>query len=580
MQRPHFLVALGLVGCLDPTQIRLSLHTDVPYEAGRSATITAGGVPLPEDATPSAMTTRGWSDDGVIGTLVMIPTDDKDETVSVRVVLGVTRDPTTCRTQDADGCIIARRRLNYIAHTPLELPITLHAACIGEPCDENSTCNALGQCVPSDVDPDRCREPGQCLVPDDWVPKVPPVGVPIAAITAGHQHACALFEDGRIKCWGDNSRGQLGIGSTTSVGTDMTQMGENLHAVDLGQGRTATQVVAGGQHTCALLDDATLKCWGNNDHGQLGLGLGPDEHQGDAPGEMGDPLPAVDFGGAAVPTRLAAGFRHTCVLLDNGNVKCWGANDQGQVGFDDVLDHRDPSQDPPLILDQTLTTASRIATGHFHTCALLDGGQVKCWGDNSRGQLGIGSLVDQSMPFFVTPPTLPYGEAGLDLALGNALSCARLASDRVTCWGANSDGQLGLDDQADRLEPPSVPIDLGAGRTVSHLAAGGRESCAVLDDASLKCWGDNQYGQLGQGDTHDRGTVQFPMTGLLPVDLGLGRTTHVTVGTAFACAVLDGAMLKCWGVNDQGQLGLGDTEPRGNRTGEMGALLPAVDLGP
>jgi alpha-tubulin suppressor-like RCC1 family protein len=174
-------------------------------------------------------------------------------------------------------------------------------------------------------------------------------------------------------------------------------MGDSLPAVDLGTGRTAAAITAGGYHTCALLDNGQVKCWGYNAYGQLGLGNSGD--RGDGSGEMGDSLPAVDLGTGRTATAITAGIEHTCAPLDNGQVKCWGLGFFGRLGLGDT----DVRGDGPGEMGDSLPavdlgtgrTAAAISTGNIHTCALLDNGQVKCWGYNAYGQLGLGNSVDR-----------------------------------------------------------------------------------------------------------------------------------------------------------------------------------------
>jgi alpha-tubulin suppressor-like RCC1 family protein len=310
-------------------------------------------------------------------------------------------------------------------------------------------------------------------------------------------------------------------------------MGATLPAVDLGPGRTALQVTAGLGHTCARLDDGTVKCWGDNSAGQLGLG--DTQFRGDGPGEMGATLPAVDLGPGRTALQVMAGLNHTCAWLDNGTFKCWGINNFGQLGLGDTQ----ARGDGPGEMGATLPaadlgpgrTALQVTVGGLHTCARLDNGTVKCWGRNCEGQLGLGDTQDRG----------------------------------------RGPGEMGA----------SLPaVDLGPGRTALQLTAGTQGTCARLDDGTYKCWGSNGNGQLGLGDTQNRGDGPGEMGATLPpVDLGLGRTAlQLTAGSAHTCARLDDGTVKCWGRNVEGQLGLGDNQDRGDGPGEMGAALPAVQL--
>ncbi|MBK9263311.1 MAG: hypothetical protein IPM54_26345 [Polyangiaceae bacterium] len=208
-----------------------------------------------------------------------------------------------------------------------------------------------------------------------------------AAIAAGTAHTCALFNGGTIKCWGDNHKGQLGLGDKLSRGYEAGQMGHNLKFVDLGTGHTAAEISLGYKHTCARLVENTVRCWGENVRGQVGNGIS--ENWGDTPGEMGDALP-VNLGTNLVATQISAGAFHTCALLGNGRVKCWG---NGQtLGLGSVADRGSQSGEmgDSLPLVELGASATAVSAGAVHTCAILVNGSVKCWGNNDNGQLGLG----------------------------------------------------------------------------------------------------------------------------------------------------------------------------------------------
>jgi alpha-tubulin suppressor-like RCC1 family protein len=243
-------------------------------------------------------------------------------------------------------------------------------------------------------------------------------------------------------------------------------MGDNLTAIDLGTGRTARGITAGDSHTCALLDNASIKCWGYNVSGQLGQGLLDTDTRGDESGEMGDSLTAINLGSGITAKSIVAGGSHTCALLDDNSVKCWGEAEKGQVGQEKGSDDKIP---PTLsITIGTNRTATAITAGDAHTCAILDNSAIKCWGLNDSGQLGQGNTIN-------------------------------------------------LGDNADEINPSSKIVDLGAGRTVGGIAAGDDYTCAVLDNASIKCWGGNAFGQLGLGNTSNHGDGSNEMGDSLPV---------------------------------------------------------------
>ncbi len=354
-----------------------------------------------------------------------------------------------------------------------------------------------------------------------------------SVVSAGGSRTCAL-RSGSVKCWGRNSYGQLGLGDTNNRGGNAGEMGDSLPAINLGTGRSALAIAMGDFHSCALLDNNAVKCWGHNSYG--GLGLGDANHRGDNAGEMGDSLPAVNLGTGRSALAIAPGGGHTCALLDNNAVKCWGYNSTGELGLGDTNHRGDNAGEMgdslPAINLGTGRSALAIATGERYTCALLDNNAVKCWGFNSNGELGLGD----------------------------------------TNRRGNNAGEMG----------DSLPaVNLGTGRSALAIAAGAGHTCAVLDNNAVKCWGRNSYGQLGLGDTNHRGDTAGEMGDSLPaVNLGTGRSAlAIAMSEDHACAVLDNNAVKCWGYNSTGELGLGDTNSRGDNAGEMGDSLPAVSLG-
>jgi alpha-tubulin suppressor-like RCC1 family protein len=201
----------------------------------------------------------------------------------------------------------------------------------------------------------------------------------VVSIAMGDSHACAILANDTVKCWGNNSSGQLGYGNTMTRGDGTDEMGSNLAAVDLGSGRTAKAISAGEAHTCVILDNNSVKCWGANSSGQLGQGRF--DNRGDGSGEMGSDLAAVDLGSGRTAKAISAGYFHTCAILDDDTVKCWGHNGLGQLGLDDVDYRGDGTGEMGDDLDSVYLgsgrTAKAIATGYYHTCALLDDNSLR-----------------------------------------------------------------------------------------------------------------------------------------------------------------------------------------------------------
>jgi len=417
------------------------------------------------------------------------------------------------------------------------------------------------------------------------------------------QHNCALLSDGSVKCWGFNERGQLGLGDSKNRGSKPEDMGDNLPRVDMGDNlpdfvpigiRTAKALAVNAYHTCAILDDNRTKCWGRNDAGLLGIGDQKD--RGDDPNEMGGLLPHVDFGEDHFATSLALGLFHSCAVLDNRKVKCWGLSYVGRLGIEETVARGDEANEMgdhlPFVDLGSGRTVQALAAGNSHTCALLDDNTVKCWGANVAGCLGTGDTANrgshaEEMGDNLLPVNLGSGRTAKAIAVGGYSSCAILDNGRVKCWGYNDIGQLGLGDTRNRgtnageMGDKLPYVNLGKGRTAKQISVGGYETCVILDNDQLKCWGTGSL--TGLGDSMNRGGSPDTMGNQLPaVNLGTGRTAKaISTGIGHSCALLDDATIKCFGSSwaAYGALGLGDAETRGDQPNEMGDYLPIVDLG-
>ncbi len=388
-------------------------------------------------------------------------------------------------------------------------------------------------------------------------------------LAAGENFTCALLNDGTVKCWGDNANGELGRDSTTDVGRVAGDMAA-LTAITLGAGRSATAITAGTQHACALLDNGTVKCWGNNASGALGQGNTTDV--GDGVGTLMSALPTIDLGTGVIVRVIGAGNQFTCALLSDGKVKCWGENQYGQLGLGDTNDRGDGAGEMGTNLSAidfgTNKTATAIAVGAESACAILNLGEVKCWGRNNDGELGQGNttdLGDGGTPSIAAAPAvnLGTGKTAKSIAAGDEYFCAVLNDNTLKCWGNNSNGQLGLGDTNDRgdgageMGDALLSVNLGTGLTATSVATGKSTTCAVLSDNTLKCWGSNVQGQVGQGDTTTPVTSPSPV-----INVGSGKTAvSVAIGNSHTCAVLIDVSVKCWGLNLEGQLGLDNTTP-------------------
>jgi alpha-tubulin suppressor-like RCC1 family protein len=323
-------------------------------------------------------------------------------------------------------------------------------------------------------------------------------------------------------------------------------------------GGSAVTVATGYDHACAVLDSGAVKCWGRNSIGQLGDGS---TNSRPAPG------PAVDLGGVRA-SAVTASFASTCALLDGGAIKCWGDGANGLLGNGDTS-----NQTAPVSVTGLAGPATAVACGYFHCCALVtvaQGSQVFCWGSNSTGAVGSGN---EQGSYTSAIPVANLAPRAIRIAPGEYYTCALLDTGEVLCWGDDTAGMLGIGLGPWRLQPYMA---VGLGAAAVAVASGHTLACAILTAGDVWCWGSNVAGGLGIGSA-DASTRAVPTS---PVDLAGHAARAITVGDSHVCVVLDSGELKCWGENTSGQLGLGDTDNRGDGPGELGANLPAVDLGP
>ena len=461
-------------------------------------------------------------------------------------------------------------------------------------------------------------------------PTLVPIVIDPVAIAAGAQHTCAVRLNGQVLCWGQNSTGQLGEGTMSSVP-------EPFPVTGLANG---VKVTAGATFSCAVTNDGAIFCWGDDHYGQLGTGhdvvrplpttvalsadqvsaggahscavgraVGPGGTDGfvcwgsDQAGQLGDngdddrSLPAP-IKLPLLPGGVSAGALHSCAVDKSAGLWCWGRGSSGQLGPGHLVDTPFPIE---VALPSGADQAIAVASGDAHTCVLVNpadglGGEIFCFGDNSYGQLGDGTLTSRPTPALVlarpdrraregghrrrrthlrdrrdrpalvlgarrqrsagrrrganqptpTPVALPGGATVRSLSAGGAHTCAVDQAGGVWCWGADDRGQLGLGASGTNVDAPAA-VALPAAAT--GVSAGGAHSCASLGDASVWCWGANDSGQLGDGTTVDRPT---------PARVA-GASGAVSAGSLHSCASSADHAVSCWGADTSGQLGDGVT---------------------
>lgn len=397
--------------------------------------------------------------------------------------------------------------------------------------------------------------------------------IQVSKIIAGGSHTCAIISDGTFKCWGSNSFGQLGQGNIDNIGDDELPM--DVDAIDFGQ--KVTSASAGLNHTCVLLEDGTVKCFGDNSRGQLGQGhtdnLGDDEDVA--------VISAIDLGRPAIA--IYSGTKYNCALLNNQNIKCWGENNFGQLGYghtDNLGDDEDLNTYGEVNLgDQAV--ALDISTISYHTCAVLKtSGGLKCWGLNNQGQLGYGhknNLGDDEEPDSFAG--LIFGHKILQVATGYTHTCALSDAQQVRCWGANSQGQTGFgsvttigdDESADSADY----LDFGNSGSLM-VATGNYHTCTIGSDYSLHCFGLANQGQTGHGNTDKIGDDEA-VTGNTKINSDL-KFSQVATGLLHTCALTkDAGNVMCFGSNASGRLGYGHTDNIGDDEDPSG-LVSVIPL--
>ena len=330
--------------------------------------------------------------------------------------------------------------------------------------------------------------------------RVAAIGTTVKSITASSleqgYHTFTIMDDDSLMCWGDNSDGRLGVlylpndVATSPVGP-----------VNLGTGRTAKAVSLGIKHTCAILDDDTLKCWGYNQRGQLGYGDTTDRSAPDA-------TAVVNLGAGRTAKAVSAGSSHTCAILDDDTLKCWGQGGSS-IGYGDWTQRTAP--DATAVVDLgSGRTAKAIFTGRDQNCAILDDDTLKCWGNNDYGQLGYGDTDARGdaageMGDALLAINLGSGRTAKAVSAGSQHTCAILDDNTLKCWGRGGEygGMLGYGDNTQRKAPEATAVvNLGSGRTAKAISVGYQHTCAILDDDTVKCWGyNNMYGAVGVGSS-------------------------------------------------------------------------------
>jgi alpha-tubulin suppressor-like RCC1 family protein len=371
----------------------------------------------------------------------------------------------------------------------------------------------------------------------------------LVQIDIGSSHACARTDDGRVWCWGRDLFGELG-----DDGTSESAVPVRVRAV-AGPGVLGgvTGLSVGGSHTCVVLTNHQARCWGDNSAGQLGNGT--------ADTVENRPVVVQNASGSGPLTgvaQISAGINHTCAVLTDGQARCWGSGTFGQLGTgSDSEVHR-----PRAVLGLTgpgpLTGVALVAAGSAHTCAVLRNHEARCWGQASDGQIGTTAMID-----FAFRPRRVLNRMGTGpltgvnaISVGDAHTCATLRNRQVRCWGLDTSGQLGNGPGGDRRLPAIVKDVDGVGPLTgaSRVASGGDHTCVVVAGRQVRCWGDDQDGDLGDDAPTSPSPLPVITVGLVG-DPRLLTVTQIGLSDGHSCARLANGEARCWGTNTHFELG-------------------------
>lgn len=392
-----------------------------------------------------------------------------------------------------------------------------------------------------------------------WSSRTSPVDV--VGLTSGvtsidvAEHACASLSSGGVWCWGLNSNNELGDGTKTSRSSPVSVL--NLSETVI-QAIVSLDTSTQSKGSCALLSSGYVKCWGNNINGQLASNTTVQTTMLNSFSDDPRTIPRTVTSLSAVQ-EISSGGGYTCASLASGGIKCWGLGTYGAMG-DGTANAYSPIAATLNVSGISEVVGKISASSASHTCVVTSMGEVKCWGSNSAGQLGDGTTTDRSTPV----GAIGLSSGVVDVATAGYFSCALTTAGAVKCWGKNNSSQLGDGTTINQSTPVTVS---GLSSGVQSITAGGNNfygsACALMDDGSVKCWGSNSAGQLGDGTTTNRSTP-VTVSGLSNVSqIKMGDNNHV-------CALLMDKTVKCWGFNSNGQLGDNTTTSRSLPTSVLG----------
>lgn len=372
-----------------------------------------------------------------------------------------------------------------------------------------------------------------------------PVGLSLRTISGGYYHTCAIGNDRKVYCWGNNGEGQLGnggVGASSNVPVVVLQgaMPQGVYAVSLSSAYNST---------CALASNKKVYCWGRNLEGQLGNNT---TTNATSPVEVN--LTAMGTAGA---TAIAAGYYHSCALGTDGSSYCWGQNSAYQLGNGTTTQSLVATKTPQGAVPSNVRL-TQLSTYYQHTCAIGSNSLLYCWGMNAYRQIGNASTTTATTPTLASTISNAPGGSITGISTGDYHTCINSSNAKIYCWGYNAYGGLGnvnAPNPSDVAQVTGSNTALGYGRGLSVVAGGGA-TCAISIDSKPYCWGYNSVGQLGNGNTINSASPADVSNGAIPVGVD---SVSLSGGGGTVCMLGSDAKIYCWGGNDTGQLGNGNT---------------------
>jgi alpha-tubulin suppressor-like RCC1 family protein len=515
-----------------PGPLGCAFAADLPPEAGTDSTPTGNAGAEPIDAPADAVDARGMLADASDGA-ADAPADLNDASDGRMDVLADLADASdgpldipVDLVDASDGRVDVPADLADASDGPPDAPVDLTdapdaPADVGVlPTDADQAETGLDGGARPCTTNEECASPQVCNINLDGT-----CGAPVYThVDVADENTCAVVSDGTVRCWGGNTWGQLGpeVGTIRALPFPVPDQ------------RDVRMVATGWSYTCTLHRTGQVDCWGMDWNGQLGC---------DSPADSSNGLLCTPYPAGSPIEQLVVGAARACVRKRGGTVECWGANDHYDLGDGTNVSGPDPK---PVY---GISDATAIATGVWQGCAVLASGGLKCWGPNDRGQLGNGTL--DTIPV----PTTVFGMDGVGakvVAVSPAEdhSCALLDDGSVRCFGENSYGELG---DGQTVAYSTTPVPCAFSRPASLIASGIHFTCAALSDGKVECLGRGDFGQLGNGgDSHSL----TPVAASLP-----GGTVLESIATKYShvCALDQQGRVWCWGANQSGQLGNGAT---------------------